>query len=332
MKKRKISLLILGIIAMPGILRGDVVTGCPLGLNKGELWLRSLSGYMYATKALWNDTPSKEPEMVNLPEGWHAWVVKSGLSISYGITQNLDIGMLINYFQKDIKREVWAKTPKGQKRKEKEIKGQGFGDLWLSAKYKFLFQLVRGSLRSYALGMGIRLDMSDNSLVAKGIGTGAKAIRGVALAHQPLPLGIDLCGDIWYEYQGKVREFEIRNEKGEIVEWKKSGWDLGDKIGYRFNFEYPLTHSGKFQTHLMAIGWMKLKDRDKNGEEVNQSNRYEHSLMVKFVFMPEEENKNIQKLLQAHHRKVFMGVKVPLAVRNDFSSSFIPMLGLMWTF
>ena len=294
---------------------------------------RSLTNYIYATKTFWNEISSREPEMANLPGGWHAWVAKSGLRIGYGATDKLDVGMLFSYYQKDIKKEIWTKTPQGQGRKEKEKKGEGFGDMWLSAKYKVTFGLVKGSLRSYALGIGIRLDAADNALVTKGIGNGAKAMRIAALAHQPLPLGIDLCSDVWWEYQGRVRKIEVRNEKGEMVEWKKSGWDLGDKVGYRFNFECPLTHNGRFQTHLMVIGWIKSKDKDENGEEVKYSNRYEHSLVVKFVFMPRgEEEENVQKLLQAHHRKVFIGIKVPLAVRNDFASTFTPMLGLMWTF
>ncbi|MEW6680645.1 MAG: transporter [bacterium] len=334
MRKDIFLIVVMGLIIFGKEAVADDVTGCPLGLNKGEFWPKMTINYSQATRAYWNENPEESPEMVSLPDGWHAKVFKSSLRVGYGITDNVDIGVLVPYIDKDVKKEVWKWNKKEKKwiKKPKEVKESGLADPWFAAKYKFRFGQKKGSIQSYAVGLGIKPSMTSDELISKGIGNGAMAIRGVFLMHEPLP-PFDLCGDIWYQYNGKAKSFQVETPEGK-VDWPKSDWDLGDKIGYRMILEYELGYKGKLAVVFGPMGWIKFKDKDKDGETVKDSDRYEHSLMVKLVYLPEEKERfdDIAKELAAHHRKIFLGFKIPVSVKNDFSPSFMPILGWMWTF
>jgi len=299
------------------------VTGCPLGLHKGEFWVRSFTTYMYAERALWTYEPGEKAFMVDMPEDWHTRITKTDLRLGYGITDRLDVGLLLTYFDKHLRRENYKQRPNGTwfvKRVDKE--GHGFGDVWLSAKYKILKD--RGPFEALAVGVGFRLDASDDCNVTKGIGSGAKAFRAVVLSHMPFGPKVDICTHLFYEWQGDRRGIDVKNDKGEMVRWAKSGQNIGDKIGYKLNVEYALNSSGTLNAHLAVIGWHKFEDRDRKDINIDRSDRYEHNLYPKFVWQPEGG--------EVEHRKLFIGCKIPFSYRKDFEAHFTPVIGLMWTF
>lgn len=311
---------VLGLLLCSSV-RADDVTGCPLGLKKGEVWLVSRTTYLSANKVYWNADQAEDPQMTTIPDDWHSTVIKSSFRVGYGVTERLDVGMLFTYWDKDIKKQFW-KNQQGQwVAKWKETEGHSFGDFWFAAKYKVISD--RDWIEALAIGLGLKLDASDDCLVTQGIGTGTKDIRLSLLSH--LDLGIfHNCNYVFYEFRGKVREIEVKNDQGQMVSWSKSSWNLGDKLNYKFNFEYNLNERGTFQAHLAAIGWIEFEDKDSDGDNIDDSDRYEHSLFPKIVFLPEGE--------EVEHRKIFLGLKVPFSVKKDFSAVFQPVLCIMWTF
>ena len=311
----------------------DDVTGCPLGLKKGEFWVKSWIQYVRATRALWSDSPQERPEMVSLPDNWHSRITISKLRLGYGITSRLDVGILLPYFDKHTRKEAWKTNSKAESaRQTKELRGRGLGDIWLSAKYKIIDNTDNTrTIEALALGVGFKFDSADDSLVKKGIGSGAKALRVCLLSHERLGR-LDFCNHIFYEWRGRVRG--IRFDKPVLmpgskprcvmrsVLWPKSGIELGDKIGYKFNVEYPF--AAKWAVHLGALGWHRFDNRDRGGWRIADSHRFEHSIMPKIVFHPggvEEE-----------HKKIFLGLVIPYKSRKDLSAAVTPMLCMMWTF
>lgn len=301
--------------------RAEDVTGCPLGLNKGASWLVFRTGYTSADRAYWNDDPAEDPEMTDLPDGWHARISQTTFRVGYGITDRLDVGMLLAYCDKDVKKQVWKQQQGEWVKKWNAFRAYGFGDIWFAAKYKLIAD--RDPVEALAVGLGLKLDAADDPLVTKGIGTGSKDFRIVLLSH--LSHGrFHSCHHIFYEFRGEVRGIEVKNEQGQMVPWEKSGWNLGDKFNYKFNFEYNLNRAGTFQAHLGLVGWLQFESEDRDGNKVLDSDRYEHCLFPKIVYLPEGE--------KYEHRKIFLGFKVPLSAKKDFSATFEPKLTVMWTF
>ena len=234
--KMVFALLVLAVTIAPAQVLAEDVTGCPLGLKKNQFWVKSQTVYQYAEQALWNEEPGKKLSLMDMPEDWHQRQTKSNLRLGYGITDRFDIGLSLSYFDKHIRKAVHKQRPdRTWFIKETQQEGRGFGDIWLSAKYKLVAD--RQHIESVALGAGFRLDASDDSSVTKGIGSGAKALRLVLLSHEHFGQ-FHFCNHLFYEWQGERRGIDVKNDSGEMVEWEKSGQDIGDKLGYKFNVEY----------------------------------------------------------------------------------------------
>ncbi len=309
------------ILAAAHTIQAEDVTGCPLGLNKGVIWLVSRTSYISADKVYWNPDHAEDPEMTDIPDDWYIRIKQSSFRVGYGITDRLDAGMLLTYWDKDIKKQVWKQQQDHWITKWKTSRAHGFGDIWFAAKYKLIAD--RDWIEAVSLGLGIKLDTADNPLVTKGIGTGTKDIRFCILSH--VNLGIfHNCNHIFYEYRGKVRKIEVKDDQCQVVPWTKSEWDLGDKLNYKFNIEYGLNETGTLQAHLGLVGWLKFEDENADGDKVDDSGNHEHCLYPKIVFLPEGE--------KDEHRKVFLGLKVPLSAKKDFSAIIQPKLTMMWTF
>jgi len=300
----------------------EEVTGCPLGLRKDQFWVKSQTVYEYAERALWSYEPGEKAFMMDMPENWRQRLTKSSLRLGYGITDRLDIGLVLTYFDKHIQKGKHKQRPNGTwfvKGSGKE--GQGFGDIWLSAKYKIVAD--KQHVEAIALGAGFRLDASDDCSVTKGIGSGAKAFRVVLLSHEHFGQ-FHFCNHLFYEWQGDRRGIDVKNDKGEMVKWEKSGQNIGDKIGYKFNVEYSISKDATLWAHLGLIGWHKFEDQDRWGVKIDRSDRYEHSVFPKLVWLPQGPAEE--------HRKIFLGVRIPYKYRKDFEAHIIPVLGMMWTF
>lgn len=313
--------ILLALIAADEALAEDV-TGCPLGLREGQFWVKSQTVYEYAERALWTYEAGEKAIMMDMPENRHSRLTKSDLRLGYGITDRLDVGFLLTYFDKHVRTSQHKQKPNGTwVVKEVEKEGQGFGDVWLSAKYRLVAD--RQHIEALALGVGFRLDASDDCEVTKGIGSGAKALRAVLLSHEHFGK-FHFCNHLFYEWQGERRGIEVKNDSGEMVRWEKSGQDLGDRIGYKFNVEYCLNHTGTVWGHLGLVGWHKFEDDDCKGATIDRSDRYEHCVFPKLAWLPRGPAEE--------HCKIFVGVKCPYKYRKDFESHVIPVLGMMWTF
>ncbi len=300
---------------------GDPIIGCPLGVEKGKVWLHSTTSYMSADKAYWNEDSTGIPKMTTMPTNWYAKILKSSYRTQLGITNRFSAGMLLTYWDKDISKETWKKKPNGEWfKKPVSYHSFGFGDIWFYGLYKIVKRLPR--IEAISIGTGYKLDAADNSLVVHGIGSGARSFRFAFLTHINLIRRMSECSSIWYEYEGKVRHIEVKNDQGQLVEWEKSEWDLGDKYGYNLAIEYELSRHLKVVPKFM--GWWKIEDKDKNGETVKNTKFYEHSLGISFQYFPIGT--------EYDHSKIIAGVKVPISSINSFSAPVVPMFMAMWTF
>lgn len=302
---------------------GDPVIGCPLGVEKGKVWLFSRSFYTNATRAYWNENPGEAPKMVQMPGGWHARIFKSSFRTEFGVTDRLSAGILLTYWDKDISKDVWKKKPNGDSmRKQVAFRAHGFGDIWLFG----LFKLVKDHpvWESIAIGAGGKLDAADNSLVVHGIGSGAKAYRFALLSHSNIKRNVHAVTDLWYEHRGKIRNIMVKNDQGQPVKWGKSGQDIGDAFGYKLGVEVPLGKEGHWRVVPFLSGWKKFRDKNAKGEEIKYTDYYEHFLVFMFQYLPLGE--------EHEHSKFMIGVKVPIKSMNSFSATFMPQLGAMWTF
>ena len=323
MKKYTMAIALICILIFSANSFADSVIGCPLGVEKGKLWFMSRGFYMHSTKAYWNEDPEDAPEMVDMPDGWHADITKVGLRLGYGVTKRFSVGFVTSYWDKDISKESWKKNPEMQwVKKSSDFHSHGFGDVWFTGLYKIVAD--HPTWEAISVGAGIKLDAADDALVTKGIGTGTKDFRIAFLTHEGITSRLHSCNDVWYEYRGKVRDIEVKNDSGEMVKWQKSGWDKGDAVGYRVNFEYLLNEEGNFQIHLAGIGQMSFADKDTSNSKVDNSEYYEHSVMLKFAYLPLGD--------EHEHNKMFVGARIPVASQKQFSSEITPIWAFMWTF
>ncbi len=320
-KKLLVFVFVLALVLPVNLFAGDPVVGCPLGVESGKVWLHSTTYYISANKAYWNDSPTDTPEMVAMPAGWHAKILKSSYRTQFGITSRLSGGFLLTYWDKDIAKEVWKQKNDGSWfKKTKSFHSFGFGDIWVYGVYKIIEKPPR--FEAISLGVGYKFDSADNTLVVHGIGSGAKSMRIAFLTHIDLIGKIGECSSIWYEHRGKVRYIEVKNEQGESVEWEKSGWDLGEKYGYNIGIEYEL--SDRFKIVPKFMGWWKTEDRNKDGETVENTRFYEHSIGIVVQYFPIGT--------EHEHCKIIAGIKAPVLVVNSFSATFVPQFMAMWTF
>ncbi len=322
-KKTFMLVALLVFFAISEEIIADGIVGCPLGVEKGKFWFLSNATYNAATRTYWNTDPNSNPEIINIPEGWRANISKVNLRLAYGISSKLSIDFVTNYWDKDISKETWKKKPDNSWiKKPISYRVHGFGDIWLTALYKIIKN--QPFWEAMSLGAGFKFDASDNSLVTKGVGTGSKDIHISFLTHENLLHSLALCDDIWYEYRGKIRDIYVKDANCNTVKWSKSGNDIGDAFGYRFNFEYNLNTVGNYQLQLAFIGWNKFADKNSSGKIIKDSDSYEHSIMLKFVYLPNGE--------EHEHQKAFIGIKYPVFVKKTFISPVTPMLNFMWTF
>lgn len=299
----------------------DEVTGSPLGLRKGEFWLRSVTLHEHGELALWTYEPGEKEFMMHMPEGWSQRVTRSDLRLGYGITDRLDVGLLLTYFDKRLPKEIRKETPNMRWFEGAKQEGRGCGDVWLSAKYEIVKD--KRHIDAIALGAGFRFDASDDRDVIMRIGSGAKAFRAVFLSHEHFGKW-HFSDDVYYEWQGDRRGIDARNGIGEMIKWDKSGQNIGDQIGYRFNVEYPLDGAATVWGYVSLMGWHKFEDEDRQGVTIDRSDRYEHTIFPQLVWLPQGP---------VHwHRKIFVGLRCPYSYRKDFEAHVIPVLGMMWTF
>ena len=313
----------LGLLLASPAFAGDPIIGCPIGVEKGKVWLFSKTVYFQATKAYWNEDHTESPIMVDLSEGWHAKISKTTYRTEFGVTDRFSLGVLLTYWDKDISKQVWKQKPDSSwMKKGISFRSHGFGDIWTIGVFKLIKE--HPIFEAISVGLGYKLDAADNSLVVHGIGTGSKDMRFAFLTHDNLTKRIHLCTSLWYEYRGKIRDIKVKNDQGQYVECEKSGRDIGDAIGYNISAEISLDKNGHYQIVPNFAGWSKFVDKDKNGSQVKNSKFYNYSAGASFIYLPYGE--------KCDHCKFITGGQTPITSVNSFSAPFNLQIGAMWTF
>ena len=322
-KMRKyILILVLESILIFSVIKNvfaEETVGCPHAVGKGKIKIRGKVAYIQASKCysdeIWKAFHGNSPysldydKMVDLPDGWHQKITKVAVGLEYGITDRLSAGIFIPYMVKDLRRQIWSKQ--ANKTVWKEVKDDGLEDLWFSVKY-LVYSKSPGLLGfdwkdGLLLAFSYKPSISSDEKIKNGIGSGTNDFKIVILSHPHFTENFFLCSDVWYQYRGKVKEIE---------DFSKSGWDLGDKIGYRFFFGYEFFNH-KFVVIGGPQGWIAENNKDKDGAKIDDSNMYSHGIVVKFRWQPfgEEDAGSID-----------LGIRILYANKTSFAPDFTPSI------
>ena len=321
MKKYGLAMILGGVLIFSVIANvfAEETVGCPHDVGKGKFKIRSKVAYVQAQKCYSDEVckalhgsspyPMDYDKMVDLPDGWHQKKTIIAIGLEYGIIDRLSVGIFTPYVMNDLKRQIWSK--KAEKTAWKEVKDDGLEDLWLSAKY-LVYSESPGLLGfdwedGLFLALSYKPSISANQKITNGIGSGTDDFKLVALFHPHFTENFFLCGDVWYQYRGKVEE---------IDGFAKSGWDLGDRFGYRIFVGYESPN------HKLAVvggpqGWIAGSNKDRDGKELEDSKMHSHGMLVKFRWQPfgDEEAGSID-----------LGVRLPYAHKTAFAPAFMPTI------
>lgn len=290
--------------------QAEDVTGCPLGIKKGEIWIKT--GLKY------NDMKKRynrsDDEMVDLEEGEHNRVYNLGIRLGYGITDRWDIGVLVPY--KWVDRRIYNKKAK----KYSEVEDNGLGELWIASRYKFFYGENIGIFDEIYLnlGAGFKFPLSESEKIKHGIGNGANEFRIVLLYHDHIGR-FGFCNHLFYNWRGKADK---------ISDWKFSDQDLTDRLNYKLNLEFDLLGNGIFEATVGAVGWFDIEDVElaegfKN-KGLDGMKAHNHAVMTGVEFKPHGD--------EYEHRKFALKLRVPYSVKANYAPDYTLMAVAMWTF
>ena len=297
----------------------EMTVGCPHDVGKGKFKIRGRIAYIKASKCysdeVWKALHSSSPysknydKMVDLPDGWHQKISKINIGLEYGIIDRLSVGVFIPYAVKELRRQVWSNQ--ANKSVWKEVEDNGLEDIWFSAKY-LVYSKSPGLLGfdwkdGLFIAFSYKPSISSDEKIKNGIGSGTNDFKVVVLSHPHFTENFFLCSDVWYQYRGKVKE---------IDGFAKSGWDLGDKFGYRFflGYEFP---NRKFVVIGGPQGWLAGSNKDKDGKKIEDSNMYSHGIVIKFRWQPfgDEDAGSID-----------LGIRILYTNKTAFAPAFMPTI------
>ena len=163
-------------MAFTSLAQAEDVTGCPLGLKRGELWTKA----SFKLNSMSKRYDRGQDDMVDLSSGEHNRVYDLGLRLGYGITDRWDVGLLgpLRWVDKRIynkKAEKWV-----------EAESNGLQEVWLASRYKFYYRENAGLFDEIHLnvGAGIKFPVSSSAKIQEGIGNGTSEFRLVFLSHE----------------------------------------------------------------------------------------------------------------------------------------------------
>jgi len=290
---------VVGVVVAPAF--AEPVLGCPLGLDKGVFWVRSIATYTKHTKWFNPNLGRMEP----LPAGWYSKKTAIPVRLGYGLSDRLDVGVSVPWESRKLRRK------QGPDWVEKD--DSGLGDIWVAAKCKFIYQAAPVQ-RHWAFGVAYRFDSAGDGKVKNGIGSGANAWRLGLLYHgQTGPAATDeLCGHLTYEFGDTVRD---------IAGFGKSGYRNADRISYKLFAEKEL--SPKWGLVFGPSGWLQVDETEKpNGTGVGYR-AYVHNVSAKLEYYPNgHENE---------HQRLVLGISLPHAAKNGFTANRVFKFGGMWT-
>ncbi len=312
MRYKFIPLLIIGYIflMMSRISVAEEVTGCPLGIKKGEIWIK--------TSVKYNDMKEKynrgTDEMVDLEKDEHNRVYAFGVRLGYGITDRWDIGVLFPY--KWVDKKIYNKKEK----KWSEVEDNGLGEFWIGSRYKFFYGENIGIFDEIHLnlGVGFKVPVSNGEKIKHGIGNGANEFRVVILYHDHIGR-FGFCNHLFYNWRSKADK---------ISGWKFSDQDLTDRLNYKLNLEFDLLGSGILEAALGAVGWFDIEDIELaegfENKGLDRMKAHDHAVAFGVEFKPYGE--------EYEHRKFTLKLRIPYSVKTNYAPDCTLMAIAMWTF
>ncbi len=305
-------LIIVTIITMifgAASIHAEETVGCPHSVGKSKIAFRVKLFYAEASRVysdeVWKALRANSPysdtynKMVEIPEGWYLKTTKIAVGLEYGLSDELSMGIFLPYLRKHLRRQVWSA---GQgKMVWKEVDDAGLSDFWISAKYR-LFSREPVWKDGLYIAFAFKPTVSPDEKIKNGIASGTPEFKFVVLSHPHLTQNVFICSDLWYNFRGKVKDIES---------YSKSGWELGDRIGYRI-FGGCEFLSDKFAVVGGSSGWFSFCDRNSEGEKIEDSNRYFNQIVLKARWQPTGDEEE---------RSLNLGMCIPYWVKTSFSSN-----------
>jgi hypothetical protein len=295
-------------VVSPG--RAEDVTGCPLGLKSGEVWLKAPLKVNNMTARY----DRGEDRMVDLLAGEHNRVSDLGVRMGYGLTDRWDIGLLstLRWVDKRIynkKAKEWI-----------EVESSGLQEVWVASRYKFYYGEDTGVFDEIHLnlGVGVRFPISSPAKIEEGIGNGARELRVVFLSHETVGR-LSFCNHLFYNWSG---------EASDISGWKYSGQDLADRLNYKLNLEIDLLGNGVLEPCVGLVGWQDMEDVELAdafaGCGLDGDRAHNHAVTAGIEIKPWGE--------RYEHRKFGVKLRIPYEVKSTYAPDYTLTVVAMLTF
>jgi len=297
-------------VLTPLLASAEQTTGCPLGIEEDQFWVRT-SVQMVDMKQKYDRATDS---MVPLPDGWHKQVRTSGFRLGYGLTEEWEVGLLL------IERSINQRSFNKQKKTWSDVHDSGIGDVWLALGYKFLEEKDWGGFDEAYMKLGLAyksglLDTLSDREILEGIGNGAREMRLVLLTHEVLGR-LAFCNHLMYHWRGSAPT---------IAGSKLSGQNLTDRLNYKFNIEYEVAEG--WAAHIGLFGWMDLQEVSFAGNFVGKGMDGQKAHMHRLVFALERslgEDKY-------DHKKVKLAYGIPYSVKNGMAPNYDLSVVAMYT-
>ena len=293
--------LTLGMIARPVV--AEPVVGCPLGLEKGKFWLRSIAKYVDHTERYNPQTGAME----DLPAGWHSRKTQLPIRLGYGLTERIDVGLVLPFAWRDLRMQKQGNWV--------EKDSSGFEDIWVSAKYKFLESYEpKGSFeeRHACVALAHRFDTASDGKCVNGLGTGADAWRLALLFHADFSEKSAVCAHLTYDMIGNART---------IDGFGKSGYHYADRMGYKFFVEREL--ADKWAAIFGPTGWFETSQTTQPNDDGVGYRAHSHNFALKVEYHPNGA--------ESEHQKLMVGLSMPYSAKSQFTPDIGYSFGGMWT-
>jgi hypothetical protein len=297
-------------LALASLVEAEDVTGCPLGLKRGELWFKAFLKSDDMTKRY----DRGEDGMVDMLSGEHNRVHDVGVRLGYGMTDRWDVGLFAPL--RWVDRRVYNKKAK----EWVEVESHGIQGVWLASRYKFYYSEDTGVFDEVHLnvGAGIKFPLSSSAKIKEGIGNGASEFRLVFLSHETVGR-LSFCNHLLYNWRG---------EASDISGWNYSGQDLTDRINYKFNLEFDLLGSGVIETSAGLVGWFDVEEVElaeaSAGCALDGRKACNHAVAVGIELKPWGERYD--------HRKFTVKVRIPYEVKSSYAPDYTLTAVAMMTF
>jgi hypothetical protein len=297
-------------MTLASLARAEDVTGCPLGLKGGEVWLKASSNLNSMSRRY----DRGQDDMVDLSSGEHNRVYDLGVRLGYGITDRWDIGLLgpLRWVDKRIYNKKAKKWVEGE--------SSGLQEVWLASRYKFYYRESAWVFDEIHLnvGAGIKFPVSSSAKIKEGIGNGTSEFRLVFLSHETVGR-LAFCNHVLYNWRG---------EASDIAGWKYSGQNLTDRINYKFNMEFDLLGNGMLETSTGLVGWFDVERvhlaEVSAGCGLDGRKAHNHAVAVGIELKPWGET--------YEHRKLAVKVRIPYEVKSDYAPDYTLTVTAMLTF